>query len=322
MAVSDNQPGAPEAGGVLQAEAEIVPMSAFLEDVPPGETRQVRPVVYRSNSGTGPTSTLYMPELHLHCSNERCNGLRVFRKEGRSSHLVEDDTTEVFVKFMCSNCRRNSKTYALAVHWKAGDFQGEVLKYGENPPFGPPTPARLISLIGPARDLFLKGRRSENQGLGIGAFSYYRRVIEGQKNHLLENIASAAERLNAPAAMIERLREAQREAQFSRAIDAVKKRTQRSREWSSTLVDTVADRHDVRERQVADHREAVYRAAAQLLSDRQRQIFNQLDHDALSVDQIIETAGLDAATVLQELTFMTLKGLVKRIDGQTFARKR
>jgi len=220
--VSDNQPGAPEARGDLQAEAEIVPMSAFLEDVPPGETRQVRPVVYRSNSGTGPTSTLYMPELHLHCSNERCNGLRVFRKEGRSSHLVEDDTTEVFVKFMCSNCRRNSKTYALAVHWKAGDFQGEVLKYGENPPFGPPTPARLISLIGPARDLFLKGRRSENQGLGIGAFSYYRRVIEGQKNHLLENIASAAERLNAPAAMIERLREVQREAQFSRAIDAVK----------------------------------------------------------------------------------------------------
>src|SRR5205814_6790875 len=48
------------------------------------------------------------------------------------------------------------------------------------------------------------------------------RVIEGQKNHLLENIASAAERLNAPAAMIERLREVQREAQFSRAIDAVK----------------------------------------------------------------------------------------------------
>ena len=35
-------------------------------------------------------------------------------------------------------------------------------------------------------------------------------------------------------------------------------------------------------------------------------------------------AGLieELKTVLQELTFMTLKGLVKRIDGQTFARKR
>jgi DNA processing protein len=59
------------------------------------------------------------------------------------------------------------------------------------------------------------------------------------------------------------------------------------------------------------------------LTDRQQKILDQLrPGDSLSVDQIIETAGLEAPVVLQELTFMTLKGLVKRVDGQTFARKR
>jgi DNA processing protein len=58
------------------------------------------------------------------------------------------------------------------------------------------------------------------------------------------------------------------------------------------------------------------------LSDRQRQILQQLAHDSMTVDLIIEASGLEAAVVLQELTYLTLKGLVKRVDGQTFARKR
>jgi DNA processing protein len=58
------------------------------------------------------------------------------------------------------------------------------------------------------------------------------------------------------------------------------------------------------------------------LSPEQRQILDQLARDSMSVDLIIEASGLDAAVVLLELTHLTLKGLVKRVDGQTFARKR
>jgi DNA processing protein len=62
--------------------------------------------------------------------------------------------------------------------------------------------------------------------------------------------------------------------------------------------------------------------AALGLSARQQQILEHLAHDSMNVDLIIETSGLDASVVLQELTFLTLKGLVKRVDGQTFARRR
>ena len=41
---------------------------------------------------------------------------------------------------------------------------GACYKFGELPEYGPPTPARLIKLIGPDRELFLKGTRCENQG--------------------------------------------------------------------------------------------------------------------------------------------------------------
>src|SRR5262249_28580680 len=60
--------------------------------------------------------------------------------------------------------------------------------------------------------------------------------------------------------------------EFLRAIDAVKKRSQRLRKWSSTVIETVADRRDAHERRLADEREAVRQAARELLSPRQQRI--------------------------------------------------
>jgi hypothetical protein len=88
--------------------------------------------------------------------------------------------------------------------------------------YGPPTPSRLISLIGPDRELFLKGRRCENQGLGIGAFGYYRRVVENQKNRILGEILKLAQKIDAQPEMIAALEAAKKETQFSKAMTAVK----------------------------------------------------------------------------------------------------
>jgi len=100
---------------------------------------------------------------------------------------------------------------------------GVGLKYGEFPPFGPPTPARLIKLIGPDRELFLKGRRCENQGLGVGAFVYYRRVVENQKNRILDQIIKVCGNIGASEDDIKELQGAKDEVQFSNALQQVKK---------------------------------------------------------------------------------------------------
>jgi len=97
-----------------------------------------------------------------------------------------------------------------------------VSKMGEEPPFGPPTPARVITLIGPDRDLFLRGRRAENQGFGIGAFAYYRRVVEKQKGRIIQEIARVAGKLGASPEVLAEFEKAAAETQFSKAIDQVK----------------------------------------------------------------------------------------------------
>ncbi|HEY8750476.1 MAG TPA: DNA-processing protein DprA [Tepidisphaeraceae bacterium] len=56
------------------------------------------------------------------------------------------------------------------------------------------------------------------------------------------------------------------------------------------------------------------------VSDRQNMILAQLEIDGVNVDALVERTALPVHVVLQELTFLTLKGQVRRVDGQTFAR--
>ena len=95
-------------------------------------------------------------------------------------------------------------------------------KFGEFPPFGPHVPSKLIELIGPDRDIFLQGRRCENQGLGIGAFAYYRRVVENQKNRILEKIVKVAQKLGTTQDTIDELNAAIEESQFKKALGMAK----------------------------------------------------------------------------------------------------
>jgi len=127
------------------------------------------------------------------------------------------------MKYRCRNCNSREKLFALLVN--SADMyalNGNALKLGELPSFGPPVPSRVITLIGPDRDLFILGRRAENQGLGIGAFAYYRRVVENQKGRLITEIAKVAKRLSAKPDELVGFEKAAKETQFSKAIDEIK----------------------------------------------------------------------------------------------------
>jgi len=118
---------------------------------------------------------------------------------------------------------KSLKVYALAVY-RAGSSltNGRAYKFGEVPVFGPPIPARVITLIGPDRDHFLLGRRAENHGLGIGAFAYYRRVVENQKGRIIKEIARVAKKLGASPEVLQDFEKAATETQFKTAIDDIK----------------------------------------------------------------------------------------------------
>ncbi len=87
--------------------------------------------------------------------------------------------------------------------------------------------------------------------------------------------------------------------EFIRAIDAVKKRTQRGCKRTTQLLGVVGDDRDPGARQRADEREAVEQAASELLSDRQRQIL-QLSFEGWSVQDIADRLALAPERVSDE----------------------
>lgn len=86
--------------------------------------------------------------------------------------------------------------------------------------------------------------------------------------------------------------------EFLRAIDAVKKRTQRARRLGNE-VESAADPRLAGERSLAEQRETVRQAAGQVLSDRQQRIL-QLSFDGWSVQQIGDELGLPVERVSDE----------------------
>jgi hypothetical protein len=99
---------------------------------------------------------------------------------------------DFLLHYQCRNCGHTTKTFAIRlVEFLGGESRvgiGRLVKMGEEPAFGPPLPARLQRLVQPDRDLLVKGYQAEIHGQGIGAFAYYRRIVEDGKDRLIDEI--------------------------------------------------------------------------------------------------------------------------------------
>lgn len=191
----------------------------FFEETPPGgngsfEIRQE----HLSFANNLSRYRAFFPDVVLHCDDATCAGRRTFHST--SPVEITSGTTHVFACYRCRNCQRILKWFALRISSDGENVK--VYKVGEFPPFGPPTPARLTTLVGSERDYFFKGRRAESQNMGIAAFAYYRRVIENQRDRIFDAIISVAEQLHSGSDMIDDLRAAKRETQFSNGVDRIK----------------------------------------------------------------------------------------------------
>ncbi len=56
------------------------------------------------------------------------------------------------------------------------------------------------------------------------------------------------------------------------------------------------------------------------LSERQSKLLAIMGREPMSIDSLIDRSSLPAQEVLQEMTLLSLRGQVKRVDGQTFVR--
>jgi RNA polymerase sigma factor (sigma-70 family) len=92
--------------------------------------------------------------------------------------------------------------------------------------------------------------------------------------------------------------EGEERREFLRAIDTVKKRTQRARKFSPAI-DTVADRRDRQRRELREEREVVSQAAVEVLSPRQQRIL-QLSFEGWSVQEMSEELQVPVERISDE----------------------
>lgn len=192
--------------------SEAILFSDFLAETPPNTQRKVISLGY---------SIVTLPEIKLYCDSEHCKREMFFGAIPGEFVIHRHKIVDVYLNYSCRNCNKYQKSFSVRV-FGLNDSEWLCTKYGELPPFGPNTPARLINLIGPDREVFLKGRRCESQGLGIGAFSYYRRVVENQKNRIFDEIIRVAKKLSFDSNIVDSFEQAKTETQFKKAVESIK----------------------------------------------------------------------------------------------------
>lgn len=159
-----------------------------------------------------------LPELEIHC--QECRGLRVFKSENGGATFYSD-ADDGFIGYACKNCEKDSRTYAVKGAGYEEDGQPEILlvKFGQWPEFKILVPSSLLKLLDKdTNKLFQQGRRGESLGTGMGAFIYYRRVVDNLKDKLFDRIIAVAESSNTKPAHVEKLRAIKSEHSFKKAM--------------------------------------------------------------------------------------------------------
>ena len=201
------------------SNGQELPFDEFLMTTPPEVVRRCPTAV------TGIKAQWYFncPPLRLHCDNERCGGTREFSPADSTTGVSFSEVSNVFLTYTCNNCKETTYIYAIR-----GTYDGVVVKFGQVPPHAPVVPGRVRSLVKDDWPLLRRGVSCEGRGYGIGAYAYYRRLVDNTWQRLIREIRDVATQEGADNAIIQQLNEAIEMTEFSRAVDHIKDAIPRS----------------------------------------------------------------------------------------------
>ena len=196
---------------MTETEQKPIELWEFLADTPPEKEVYIQKLMDSSDH-------MITPSVPLYCDQNTCVSTMYFDCTDKSGYTSKKGWRPINLLYVCRHCKHSVKRFALLVYQING-VSGKVMKFGEVPPFGPHTPSRVISLIGPDKQLFFKGRQSENRGLGIGAFTYYRRVVDNNWERLLDESIKVAKKLNLSSDILIKAKETR---EFGKAVEIMK----------------------------------------------------------------------------------------------------
>lgn len=129
------------------------------------------------------------PTISMHC--EICNSNQTFKLEHLSVSSVQvpylnfPSKGEIFtLNYLCAGCSAFMRVFLV----KVSDNCDYAIKVGQYPGIDISIEKDVEKSLGKYVDIFKKGRICEAQGYGIGAYSYYRRIVESLIDELLDGI--------------------------------------------------------------------------------------------------------------------------------------
>jgi hypothetical protein len=165
---------------------------------------------------------LLVPDVHLFCNSPQCGRLESFAPDTERWTVPDRSTwTELkFLRYSCRQCGKSPKLYAVRIRFSNEALdQAAFTKIGEEPPNIGATPKSLRDLLGESWVLYLKGVRSQLAGLELGAFVYFRRVVERVWPVLIERFVQLAQ-YDASLDQLRVLKDAQDARQINRSMNA------------------------------------------------------------------------------------------------------
>jgi hypothetical protein len=131
------------------------------------------------------------PSIHMRC--DVCNSAQTFIVcNDPNSNMswfferIEEPFEAELWRYLCMGCRRFGRLFFLAI---GTDVKGRyVRKLGQKPEWEASLDPELKRLLGESAVMFRRGLDCEGTGYGIGAYAYYRRVVEDMIGDLLDRI--------------------------------------------------------------------------------------------------------------------------------------
>jgi len=132
------------------------------------------------------TSGLERPAIHMHCPV--CGSGQTFNMSTQYSSNLKWNAPPrgvARIVYQCTSCGEFNRYFIL----KFDAEENYVMKVGQEPPWDISPDRTLEKMLDDHADYYKKGLICESHSYGIGAFSYYRRIVEEIIDELLTEIA-------------------------------------------------------------------------------------------------------------------------------------
>jgi len=163
-----------------------MPSRKFLEEYP----------LYRKFRMKLPEFLRELPQvaINMRCENEDSNQTFTMLRGYLNPSLGNDQpcvSATRQVEYFCQSCGNYTRNFLLEF---GNDSEGNyVMKVGQAPPWDITPDAALEKMLGARSDYYRKALVCESQSYGIGAFAYYRRIVEEIIDDLLLRITDLLE---------------------------------------------------------------------------------------------------------------------------------